>query len=86
MLHKHGIVLDLSTAAVTAAAGDSHTVTLHATTFPAGGTVTWASSATSKATVADGVVTGVASGSANITASVVVDGVTYTATCAVTVS
>lgn len=87
MLHKHGIVLDLATGAVTASAGDNHTLQLHATTFPAGGTVTWASSATGKATVSDaGLVTGVASGSANITATVTVDGVAYTATCAVTVS
>lgn len=57
--------------------------------------VTWASDATGKATVAakatpdDGsvaTVTGVAAGSANITATVVGDnGITYTATCAVTI-
>ena len=87
MLHKHAIVLDLESGSVTAAAGDGHTLQLNATPYPAGSTVTWASSNTAKATVSNkGLVTGVASGSANITASITVDGVTYTATCAVTVS
>lgn len=87
MLHKHGIVLDLTEGTVTAAAGDGHTLQLTATTFPAGATVTWASSASGKATVSNkGLVTGVAAGSANITATITVDGTTYTATCAVTVS
>lgn len=87
MLHKHAIVLDLESGSVTAATGDGHTLQLNATPYPAGSTVTWASSNSAKATVSNkGLVTGVASGSANITASITVDGVTYTATCAVTVS
>ena len=63
------------------------TVTLHATTIPAGATVTWASSATGKASVTSaGVVTGVAAGSAIITASITQDGVTYNDTCTVVVT
>ena len=63
-----------------------NTVSLSAITAPAGETVTWTSSDTDKATVADGVVTGVASGSATITAKITVDGVDYTDTCTVTVT
>ena len=48
-------------------------------------TLTWASSDTTIATVADGVVTGVAVGNCNVTASKVISGVTVTRTCAVTV-
>ena len=44
------------------------TSTLTATTYPAGATVTWTSSDTSVATVANGVVTGVKAGKATITA------------------
>lgn len=56
-------------------------------TVPAGAEVTWTSSAEGKATVDEyGVVSGVEAGSANITASIVVDGVTYSDTCAVTVN
>jgi len=73
----------LNTHAVTVAVDD--TVTLTATTTPAGETVTWSSSATGKAEVAAGVVTGKAAGSAIITASITVDGVTYTDTCTVVV-
>lgn len=72
------ISLDKSTATVAADA----TTTLTATTVPAGGAVTWASSNAAVATVADGVVTGVAPGTAVITA-------TYagaTASCTVTVT
>lgn len=77
------IALNTATAAVTAATGTQHTVQLFAITSPGSGTVSWASSNTSKATVNDnGVVTGAASGSATITASC--NG--KTATCAVTVS
>ena len=61
-----GIILSESAATVAAGA----TKKIIATTIPAGGTVTWTSSATGKATVDNkGVVTGVASGSAVITAS-----------------
>lgn len=77
------IALNTATAAVTAAAGTSHTVQLFAITAPGSGTVSWTSSSTGKATVDDnGVVTGVASGNATITATC--NG--KTATCAVTVS
>ena len=62
------------------------TFTLRATTTPAGETVTWATSASDKATVSNGVVTGVAAGSATITASFVKDGVTYSDSCNVTVT
>lgn len=76
------VELDKSTVTVAAEA----TTTLTATTTPAGETVTWTSSDSTKATVAAGVVTGVAAGSATITASITVDGESYTDTCAVTVT
>lgn len=61
-----GIVLSKSAVTVQ----NTHTVTIKATTIPAGGVVTWTSSDTSKATVEGGVITGKAnSGSAVITAS-----------------
>ena len=72
------ISLDKTTASV--AAGDS--VTLTATTIPAGETVTWTSDDTSVATVSSGTVTAVAAGTATITATVG----TTTATCTVTVT
>lgn len=62
------------------------TETLTATTSPVGETVTWASSDTDVATVSNGTVTAVADGTCTITASMTVNGVTYTATCLVTVS
>ena len=63
----NGILLDKNAATVKA----TKTVALKATLFPANvkGTITWASSDTTKATVSDGVVTGVAAGSAVITAT-----------------
>lgn len=79
---KPGITLNKSTASVAA----SETVTLEATTVPDDAEVTWASSDSTVATVANGVVTGVAAGEATITAKITVDGTDYTATCAVTVS
>ena len=60
-----GIILSKSSASVV----KDNTITLKATTVPIKGAVTWTSSDTTKATVADGVVTGVAAGSAVITAS-----------------
>lgn len=60
-------------------------ITLKATTVPSGKTVTWASSATAKATVSNGIVTGVAAGETTITASFTENGHTYSDTCAVTV-
>lgn len=75
----------LNKTATTIANGSTETLT--ATTAPNAYVVTWASSDNTKATVdSAGKVTGVAAGSANITASITVYGVTYTATCAVTVS
>lgn len=62
------------------------TVTLNATTYPAGSTVTWASNDTDKATVSGGVVTGVAAGYAIITASITESNVTYTDICVVKVN
>ena len=61
------------------------TISLKATTVPAGETVTWASSASAKATVSNGIVTGVAAGDAIITASFTKDGKTYSDSCNVTV-
>lgn len=61
------------------------TITLTAETIPAGETVTWSSSAQTKASVSNGVVTGAQAGSAIITASITVDGVSYTDTCTVVV-
>lgn len=65
--------------------GDKYT--LHATTVPAGETVTFSSSATAKATVGEstGEVTAVTAGTTVITASMTVDGTAYTDTCNVTV-
>lgn len=60
-------------------------ITLKATTNPAGETVTWTSGTPANATVANGVVTGVAEGSSVITASVTKNGNTYSDTCKVTV-
>lgn len=68
-----GIILDKNAATVTADAGTNHTVKLKATILPEGvdGNITWATSASSNATVSSsGVVTGVSAGSAVITATV----------------
>ena len=62
------------------------TVTIKANTIPSNATVTWTSSATSKATVADGVVTGVSAGSATITGKITQSGVEYSDTCTVIVT
>ena len=60
---------------------------LTATTTPNAFVVTWASTDSTKASVAqDGTITGVAAGSATISATITVDGSTYTATCDVTVA
>lgn len=81
ILSKIGVTLDKS--AVELTVGD--TIDLTALAYPVGTAVTWTSSATGKATVADGKVTAVAAGTANITAKITVNGQDYTATCAVTV-
>ena len=52
---------------------------------PAGSTITWASSATAKASVSGGEVTGAQAGSTIITASITDDGVTYSDTCTIVV-
>lgn len=77
-----GVSLDKATASV----ADGSTITLKATTVPAGADVTWTSSDDTKASVSNGVVTGEAAGSATITASITYDGTEYTDTCTVTVS
>lgn len=78
--------ITLNKTSTTIANGSTEQLT--ATVVPAGSTVTWSSSDETKATVAtDGTVTGVAAGSATITAAITpASGVTYTATCAVTIS
>lgn len=65
---------------------EGETVTLTATTVPAGETVTWSSSAGTKASVNNGTISALEAGTATITASITVDGQTYTDTCAVTVT
>lgn len=63
-----------------------NTLTLRATTTPAGETVTWTSGTVGTATVSNkGVVTPVATGTTVITASFTKDGTTYSDTCNVTV-
>lgn len=52
---------------------------------PAGSTITWASSASGKASVTNGVVKGLQAGSTTITASITVNSVTYSDTCTVVV-
>lgn len=64
----------------------SDTVELSYTTKPLGAEVTWASSDSTKATVANGVVTGKSAGTAIITGSVSDGTNTYTDVCIVTVS
>lgn len=75
-----GIVLDQSKLSVAV----DGTATLVASVLPKGadGTITWASSDASVASVSNGVVTGVKAGTANVTATIS----TFTATCVVTVS
>lgn len=80
---NNGITFDVSTLSLTTT-GDTGTIT--ATTVPAGQTVTWESNDTSVATVSGGVVTPVAAGTATVTGKITVDGVEYSATCAVTVA
>lgn len=65
---------------------DGQTGSLTATTWPSGGTVTWATSDSDVATVNDGTVTAVDPGTCKITASTTYQGFTYSAACAVTVT
>lgn len=64
----------------------STTASVSATVSPVGSTVTWTSSDTSIATVSSGTITPVKAGTCTVTASITVDGVTYSADCAVTVA
>lgn len=77
------VTLDKSTLSVTVGGA---TGSLSATVSPVGSTVTWKSSDTAIATVSSGTVTAVKAGTCTVTASITVDGVTYTAACAVTVA
>lgn len=76
------IVLNRATASIAV----GKTITLKATTTPAGKTVTWTSSSDSNATVTNGTVRGIAAGEATITASFEEDSKTYSDTCKVTVT
>ena len=80
------VVPDLTLDRANVTVEENATATVIATTVPSGQTVTWSSSDTDKATVADGVITGKAAGNAVITASMTYDGTTYTDTCNVTVT
>lgn len=60
--------------------------TLTATVVPSGTSVTWASSASGKASVSNGTVHAEAAGSAIISATITVDGVDYNDTCTVIVA
>lgn len=62
------------------------TYTLVAKVRPSTATVTWGTSNASIASVNNGVVTGNSAGNATITATTVIDGVTYTSSCSVTVT
>lgn len=77
------VTLDKSTLSIQV--GGS-TGSISATVVPVGSTVTWKSSDETIATVSSGTVTAVKAGSCTVTASITVDGVTYTADCAVTVT
>lgn len=77
------ITLDKSTLALVAAGA---TGAITATTAPNAFVVDWSSSDETVATVAGGVVTPLAAGTTTITAKITVDGLDYTATCAVTVT
>ena len=61
-------------------------VTLRADVVPAGSTITWTSSAGTKASVTNGVVKGLVAGTTIITAKITVNSVDYTDTCTVVVT
>jgi len=79
---KDEISFDKSTLTFANSSASTQTITA---TVPSGQSVTWSTSKSAVATVADGVVTPVGAGTATITGTVTVDGVKYKATCAVTV-
>ena len=84
MIHDPvGISVDKSTLTFTNSSASTQTIT--ATTAPTDETVTWKTSKSTVATVANGVVTPVGTGTCTITATTVIGGITYTATTAVTV-
>lgn len=64
----------------------STTASITATVTPAGSAVTWTSSDKTIATVSNGTITPVKAGTCTVYASITVDGVTYSAPCAVTVN
>lgn len=64
----------------------TNSFTLTATTSPGGQSVTWSSSDSNVATVSGGKVTAVNPGTAKITASMIYGGVSYSASCTVTVN
>ena len=65
---------------------DGDTVTLVASVYPLGSSVTWTTSDDTVATVSGGVVTGEGAGNTIITAAITVDGVTFNDTCTVVVT
>lgn len=75
--------IDLDTHYVELTVGDTYTFA--PTVIPSTSTVTWASSASGKASVSSGVVTAAEAGSTIITASITESGVTYSDTCTVVV-
>lgn len=78
--------ITLNKAATSVAVGANETLNAVITGAPADTAITWASSATAKATVSNkGKVTGVATGNTVVTATITVDDVEYTAACDVTV-
>lgn len=77
------ISLDKSTLTFANASADTQSLT--ATTVPAGETVTWSTSKATVATVSSGTVTPVGAGTCTITASFTKGGLTYSASCDVTV-
>lgn len=77
------VTLSASTATATL---PSTTASVSATVSPAGSSVTWTSSDPTIATVSSGTITPVKAGKCTVYASITVDGVTYSAPCAVTVN
>ena len=80
---KAGGFISLNASQLKLKVGDK--VTLLPTVLPDGTSVTWSSSATAKANVANGVVTAVAAGTSTITAQITVGGAVFKDTCVVTV-